>query len=850
MANTSDLAASGPLSSAASSAPGGFRPLGAVHLEARTDTTWRFAAADGASVEVVLLAADLARARVLPPGVLPAPSWAIVKEDWPTVHVHSETGENGTLTLTTAAMRLEIALDPFRLTCSWPDGTIFAADDPDLRTGVVAPYGAGEIPAAAHPAGSVRCYKRLAPGERILGAGEYTAPLDRRGQHLVFWNSDPPQPHGDDTRSMYASIPFWLGLRAGRAYGIFLDSAWRSDLDAGATRPDVLSFGVAGGDLTYYIFAGPTPAAILARYADLTGHMPLPPRWALGYAQSRWSYYPEAMVRHLAEQFRARRIPCDALWLDIDYMDGYRVFTWNSRRFPDPARLLSDLRAAGFKVVTIVDPGVKADPTDTTFREGLERDYFIRRPDGALFIGVVWAGESVFPDFTRAEVRHWWGERHRALLDPGVAAIWDDMNEPALNDRFVPGAKTPHGSGMSPDALQRPDGYGEGGDAPVPHRALHNVYGMQMARATYEGLARLRPDQRPFVLSRSGYAGIQRYAVLWTGDNSSRWDHLRLASRMCLALGLSGVPFCGFDTGGFWLPATGELLVRYTQLGAVFPFFRNHSALGTPDQEPWAFGPHVEALVRAAIELRYRLLPYLYTVFAEAARDGAPIARALIYAFPDDETLAGVDDEHLLGADLLCAPVMEEDQPRRVVHFPRGAWVDWQSGERVIGPARRPVDSPLDVLPLFVREGAILPLGPVQQYSGEDVDHLITLACYLGAEEGATASGMLYEDDGATPAYRDGAFRLTRFTAERHGGNTVTVRAEAAEGRYDAPAHGWLVELHLPYAGAGPRPVLAAARLGERALADVATVHRRYETVMCIALDPSAAPFALEVALD
>ena len=481
MANTGDLAASGALSSDASSAPGGYRAIGAVHLEARTDATWRFAAADGASVEIVLLAADLARVRVLPPGVRAAPSWAVVTDDWATVDVHSETGENGTLTLSTSAMRLEVVPDPFRLTCSWPDGMIFAADEPDLRTGVVAPYGAGEIPAAAHPAGSVRCHKRLAPGERILGAGERTAPLDRRGQHLVFWNSDPPQPHGDDTRSMYASIPFWLGLRAGRAYGIFLDSAWRSDLDAGASRPDVLSFSVAGGDLTYYIFAGPTPAAILARYADLTGHMPLPPKWALGYGQSRWSYFPEVMVRHLAEQFRARRIPCDTLWLDIDYMDGYRVFTWSPRRFPDPARLMSDLGAAGFKVVTIVDPGVKADPTDATFREGLERDYFIRRPDGALFIGVVWPGESVFPDFTRAEVRHWWGERQRALLDPGVAAIWDDMNEPALNDRFVPGTETPHGSGMPPDALQRPDGYG---DAPIPHRALHNIYGMQMARAT------------------------------------------------------------------------------------------------------------------------------------------------------------------------------------------------------------------------------------------------------------------------------------------------------------------------------------------------------------------------------
>jgi alpha-glucosidase len=828
----------------------GYWSIGRVEREEQDEGgawVWRFAAADGTRAEVAILAEDLARVRLLPPGVLPAPSWAVVREEWPAVTVHETSGESGMLRLTTGAMRLEIGLDPMRLTWSWPDGAPFAEDDAELGMGYVPPLAPDEAPDVALPPGSVRCYKRLAPGERILGAGERTHPLDRRGERLVYWNIDPPQPHGADTRAMYASIPFWIGLRGGRAYGIFLDSVGRSDVDAGATRADQIGFGAAGGDLTYYVFAGPSPAAVLARYADLTGHMPLPPKWALGYGQCRWSYYPEEQVRQIAIEFRRRDIPCDALWLDIDYMDGYRDFTFNPRRFPDPDRLFADLAAQGFKVVTIVDSGVKVDPTDPTYVEGLERDAFVRRTDGSLFVGVVWPGESVFPDFTRADVREWWGERHQSLLDAGVAAIWDDMNEPSLTDRLVPDGGTPHGTTMPHDVVHHPDGFD--GQA-VPHAALHNAYGMQMARATHEGLARLRPERRPFVLTRSGYAGIQRYAAVWTGDNESTWEHLRLAARMCLALGLSGVPFCGFDTGGFWLSATGPLIVRFTQLGAVFPFFRNHSALATASQEPWVFGQPFEAFCRAAIELRYRLLPYLYTAFAEAARTGAPIARPLIYAYPGEESLANIDDEHLLGGDLLCAPVLEEDQPRRFVQFARGAWVDWQTGERIVGPLRRWVDSPLDVLPLFVREGAILPMGPVMQYVGERPEDPITLAVYLGPGEGARAEGALYEDDGATPAYQEGVWRLTRFSAEWKG-ETVTVSAEAPEGGYEGGAHEWVVELHLPYAGGvkGQRPAVRAARLGERDLADIEVAARRYETVARVAVGHASASFVVEVTL-
>lgn len=829
---------------------GVYQPIGAGTLDASGTSVapiWRYALAEGAYVEVALLAEDLARVRFLPVGVVPASSWAVVRDEWPAMVFRQDVGENGTLRLTTDAMRLEISPEPLRLRWSWPDGVSFAEDDLALGMGIYGAPGSAGIPEASGEAGGVRCTKRLAPGERILGAGERTSPLDRRGERIVFWNSDPPQPHGDGTRAMYASIPLWLGLRAGRVYGIFLDSVWRTDLDAGATYPDRLSFGAAGGDLTYYVFAGPTPAAVLARYADLTGHMPLPPKWALGYGQSRWSYFPDAHLREIADGFRARHIPCDHLWLDIDYMDGYRVFTFSPRRFPDPAGLLRALTERGFKVITIINPGVKADPTDETFIEGVAHDSFMRRADGSLFTGVVWPGESAFPDFSREEVRRWWGERHRALLESDVAGVWTDMNEPALTDHLVPDGGTPHGTTLPLDAVHRPEGLD---GAALPHAAFHNAYGMQMARATYDGQLALRPDRRPFVLTRSGYAGIQRYAAIWTGDNASRWEHLRLASRMCLALGLSGAPFAGFDTGGFWENPSGELLVRFTQLGAVFPFFRNHSAMGTAAQEPWALGQPFTGFCREAIELRYRLLPYLYTIFAEAARTGAPIARPLVFAHPEDDVFAGVEDEHLLGGDLLCAPVLSEGEVRRVVEFPRGAWVDWYTGQRFIGPLRMRVDSPLDTLPLFVREGAILPVGPVMQYVGEHPDDPLTLACYLGPDDGA-AAGVLYEDDGETLAYQQGAWRLTRFSARRAGASMSFVAA-APEGVYAADPHDWLIELHLPHIGTDTaRPVLQLARLDETAMDIAGCEHiaRRYETLIRIPIGRAVPPFALTVTL-
>lgn len=836
-------------------ARGGYQALGTMTAHGATvgadgAREWRFSAADGVEARVALLASDIARVRLLPPGSAPAASWAVARETWPTLDLAESSSDTpATLRLATDALSIEITTQPFRLSCRWPDGATFAEDDPARGMGGVGALAPATPPDPQAPVGSLRCHKRLAPGERVIGAGERAEPLDKRGHRLTFWSTDPPRPHSPKTGAMYATLPFWTTLRPdGRAWGVFMDSAARGDLDAGASDPALLSFGVAEGDLTYYIFAGPTPADVQRQYSELTGRMPLPPRWALGYGQSRWSYYPDAWVREIAEGFRSRQIPCDHLWLDIDYMDGYRVFTWHPTRFPQPEALLTDLRAQGFKVVAIIDPGVKADPTDETFAEGVARDYFVRRPDGALFTGIVWPGASVFADFSRADVRVWWGERHRPLLDAGLAGIWDDMNEPALTDIFVASASAARQTTMAPDAIHRPDGPD---GPPLSHARFHNAYGSQMARATREELERLRPNERAFVLSRSGYAGIQRYAANWTGDNSSQWEHLALSTRICLSVGMSGQPFVGFDSGGFFDAPSGEMLTRYLQLGAFFPFYRNHSSAHTPAQEPWALGQPWEAFCRDAINLRYQLLPYLYTLIEEASRTGAPITRPMLYAFPDDPTVAGLEDQFMFGGDFLVAPGLAEGQRQRDVRFPAGVWRDWRTGQRYLGPLSASIETPIDAAPLFLREGAIIPLGPTMQYVGELAEEPLTLVCALGPADGEQAAGTLYEDDGATRDHERGVWRRTHFTAARNG-QRITFTAAPPDGPYRARHGGVTVELRLPLTEPrGPHPAIHSARVDGRRLTttQVERIERRYETLLRAHLGDVTAPLTVEIEL-
>ena len=521
--------------------PPDYRALGKATTVAK-EASKVCASAGEATVEVTALAPDLFRVGFFPHGrTVDYSSVAVVAQDWQSGPVTIvETKEE--VTLSTPAAIAHLSLDPVRIGFTDHAGRAFARDDPALGMGWFTVSGKAhgvELPNQAETLGTpVRVYKEHLASEHYFGCGERTGELDKTGSQQTFWNVDPPRGHTALQNNLYASIPFTLVLAAGKAWGLFLDSTTRVDFDLAHDASQQAWFGAGSGDLIYYVFCGPTPGDVLERYTELTGHTPLPPLWALGYGQSRFSYETAEEVRQIARSFRDRDIPCDTLYLDIDTLDGYRVFTWNPIGFPDPEGLLAELRELGFHAVSIVDAGVKVDQRYPVYTEGIARDLFCKTHEGNDYQNVVWPGICTFPDFTNPETRTWWGEQHQPLLDAGVNGIWCDMNEPGL---FLPPNST-----MPPDVV-----HPGGGDARL-HIQVHNSYGSLMAQATREGLLRLQPERRPFVISRSGYAGIQRHALLWTGDNSSTWEHLTMSLPQLQNLGLSGVGWAGVDVGGYY----------------------------------------------------------------------------------------------------------------------------------------------------------------------------------------------------------------------------------------------------------------------------------------------------------
>ncbi|NLW02062.1 MAG: DUF5110 domain-containing protein [Clostridiaceae bacterium] len=593
---------------------------------------------------------------------------------------------------------------------------------------------------------------RIGETEMFFGLGEKTGFLDKRGRRYIMWNTDDPL-HTPDKDPLYKSIPFMIGLDGKRAYGLFVDSTARSEFDLGYGDRERLSITVFDSQLDLYIIDGNSISEVVRQYTMLTGRMEMPPIWSLGFHQSRWGYYPQEKVMELAETFRTRQIPCDAIYLDIDYMDGFRIFTWDSSRFPDPGEMTSQLREQGFRVVTIVDPAIRKDSDYHVYMEGAREGHFCKLPTGEVYHGKVWPGTAAFPDFSRDRTRKWWGLKHSSLFDAGVAGIWNDMNEPS---DFTSGTGLEDRIKMTvPDDLMMDfDG------KPQPFSRCHNAYGLLMCRATYEGFRALRPRERPFMVTRSAYSGIQRYAAVWTGDNYSWWEHLAASIPMHLNIGLSGIPFVGADVGGFQGNSSPELYARWIQLGAFTPFFRAHSEKSTQDHEPWSFGPEVEEIARKAIRLRYELLPYLYSEFRQACETGLPVMRPLILDFQDDRNVYGINDQFMFGKDIMAAPVTRPGDRKRLVYLPQGVWYDFYTKAGIEGGRFIIADAPLDRIPLFVREGAIIPMAR-SACSTQSMDFsTLWIEIYAGPE----GSFTLYEDDGLSMDYHYGAFNLRRFT--------------------------------------------------------------------------------------
>ncbi|NNE44560.1 MAG: DUF5110 domain-containing protein [Gemmatimonadetes bacterium] len=598
------------------------------------------------------------------------------------------------------------------------------------------------------------------PGTSLYGQGEVPPPLLRNGTRTTAWNFD-AFGWGANSENLYQSHPWILAVRAdGTAYGVLFDTTYRLRMDLSRKIVAVAD----GPEFPVVVIDRDSPQDVLRAMADLTGHPFLPPRWAMGYHQCRYSYDPDARVREIADEFRRRDIPCTVIWMDIDYMDGFRSFTFDPVDFPDPRGLNDYLHERGFRAVWMIDPGIMRDPGYDVFDSGTDHNVWVRQKDGAPYVGNVWPGPCVFPDFTNAAVRDWWGDQYREFMDIGVDGVWNDMNEPAVfntNTKTMP-------------LTNRHDADADLG-GPGTHDRYHNIYGMQMARGTWDGIRKLRPEKRPFVLTRANHLGGHRWAATWTGDNRATWWHLHASVASVLNLGLSGQPLAGPDIGGFSGPASPELFARWMGLGALLPFARGHTEKGQHDKEPWSFGKDVEQTCRRALKRRSRLVPHFYTLAHEAATAGLPIARPVFFADPADPALRDVEDAFLLGDGLLVLPRTGMKSETPDVRLP-GTW-------RRIHLAVDD-DADPDLPELRLRGGAILPLGPPEDFVRDDPAAEIELLVSLDDE--GNASGLLYEDAGDGWAYQDGEYRITRYEAISREG-TVHLTATVVDGAW-APA--------------------------------------------------------------
>jgi len=718
-----------------------------------------------ATVAVTAIAPEVVRVRIAPATRLGRDhSYAVVSRDLGTPGAADIRIGPRETTLTTTALRVRLAHRPFGVTIADRAGRVLDEDAAGLGLNVAAP--------------ATKVYKRLRHDDQIYGFGSKSGRLNRRGKmrggyYYTMWNTDA---YGYDwgTDPIYASFPVYLVVNQGRAHGVFVDNTFRTSFDIGKEFPDALGITTTGGELDYYFIDGPEPKQVLERYATLTGRMPLPPLWALGLHQSRWSYYPDSRVRFIADNFRQRGIPADTLWLDIHALDGYNPLTWDPQRFPDPRGLVQELAAQGFHTVVIVDPHPKKAPGWDVYDSGVAGGHFVTNPDGSLFEANVWpanaregAGPSVFPDFSRPATRAWWGALYKRLTDIGMAGIWNDMNEPAV---FTAPFWT-----MPLEV--RHDNEGE----PTDHREIHNVYGQLMTRATYEGLLTLRPGERPFVLTRATFAGGQRYAALWPGDNQSRWEDLRHSLPILNSLGLAGMPFVGVDIGGFGDSPTAELFTRWLQAGVFYPFMRIHSADGTNDQEPWSFGVEHERVNRRAIELRYELLPHVYNEMHRASTTGVPAMRPLVLEFPADPRTYEMDDQFMFGAELLVAPVLFEAHRTRDVYLPAGDWYDFWTGARFEGGRVHRLEVTLASIPVFVRAGGMVFGQPAVAHTGLMPGNALRVTMFPAAESART----LYEDDGVSFAYREGGFLSRTFAQQREGTAAASGRVQVSVGAPD-----------------------------------------------------------------
>jgi alpha-glucosidase len=711
---------------------------------------------DNAHVQVTVYNANVIRVRIDKQVLNPDFSYAVVSQ--PQTTKTSITQDANSISLVTDSVKMQITKMPFAVTLYNKDGEIINQDEAGFTTSWVNE--------------SVTTYKKMQDGERFIGLGEKTGGLDRRGNGYTNWNTDAfGYTTGQDP--IYSTIPFYIGIHHNINYGVFMDNTYQSDFNFGASNNRFSSFGARGGEMNYYLIYHKRIADIITAYTALTGRMKMPPLWSLGYQQNRYSYYPETEVMRIAQTLREKKIPADGITLDIHYMDHYKVFTWDKTRFPDPKAMTDKLKDMGFKITVIVDPGVKIEKGYGVYDRGVTANVFAKYPDSTNYSGEVWPGWCHFPDFTNPKARTWWGTEMKKYGEDGVNGIWNDMNEIAT-----------WGQKMPDNIIFDYDGH------KASHLQTRNVYAMQMARASFEG-AKQAFNKRPFVLTRAGYAGFQRYSAIWTGDNRAEDSHMLLGVRLLNSLGLSGVAFTGMDIGGFTGNPTASLYARWIQIGAFNPYFRNHTAVNTKSAEPWAFGEEVLEISRNYISLRYKLMPYLYASFYEATQNGLPLMRSLAIDYTFDKNVydGQFDTQYMFGNAFLIAP-FEGDAKFGKVYFPQGKWYDLYTGDVQNGNQQKIIQVSTRKLPVYVKQSSIIPMQSLVQSTSQKPTDTLVVHVYQGD---VNNKFVYYEDDGESYNYENGAF-YKRDIVYNAANKTITFNK--AEGSYPSKFHNIKLMMH------------------------------------------------------
>lgn len=622
--------------------------------------------------------------------------------------------------------------------------------------------------------------------DMVVGFGETVKGLNKRGSELVAFCADEPE-HLPNKKSLYGAHNFFVILGE-RVTGFFIDFPGSIHYDIGFENKDIFNIKIEGVDIDIYQFNGESLKEVTHQFLQIIGESYVPPKWGFGYQQCRWSYETADAIRRIAREMRAAEIPCDTIYLDIDYMERFKDFTTCDDKFPNFESFVKEMREEDFRLIPIIDAGVKIEDGYDVYEEGIKEGHFCLDESGKPFVAAVWPGLVHFPDFFRPETRAWFGHKYKMLTDCGIEGFWNDMNEPAIfytpkrlnafYDHVEKSKEKPldiysffdlmeNGRGLSNSPEDYQSFYHRVEDQLVRHDCVHNLYGYYMTQSAAEGLERIDANKRFLLFSRASYVGMHRYGGIWMGDNQSWWEHIELSMKLLPAINMCGFMYTGPDTGGFQSDASSELMTRWMQFSIFTPLLRNHAALGSRDQEPFAFEASTRQTLKKMIELRYALIPYLYSAYMKAVRERLPYAENLLMDY-EGARVKEIEDQLLIGEALMIAPIYKQNRRGRMVHLPEAMLLWTSKGPlvetlEVIGAGDYYAPISLEEVPLFIRPDKGILLGDVAQTVNQINKTELTYLGFLVDK----IKDEFYDDDGCSKAYQENQFYKTTISIER-----------------------------------------------------------------------------------